>query len=216
MRLPRRLIDISVPLKAGIRSDPPHMLPQIEYLDHRQTAPLMADYMGLRLDQFPEGEYAAVERVQISTHNGTHLDAPYHYFARMNERLRPGGEPSWRIDEVPLDWCFQPGVRLDFRHFPDGYVCTPQDVEAELWRIGHELRPLEIDEHPGWEPLRRRRLRRFRLRHGEGGHAMAAGTRDKAGRHRRMELGCAVQPYQAPDRGNGRCRPVLGGASRWA
>ena len=48
------------------------------------------------------------------------------------------------IDEVPLDWCFQPGVKLDFRHFPDGYVATAKDVEAELKRIGHTLSPLEI------------------------------------------------------------------------
>ena len=142
--MPRRLIDISVPLKAGIKSDPPHTLPQIEYLDHHQTAPAMAEYMGVSVDQFPDGEYAAVERVAISTHNGTHLDAPYHYFSTMNHALKPGGEPSWRIDEVPLEWCFQPGVKLDFRHFADGYVATPGDVEAELKRIGHTLRPLEI------------------------------------------------------------------------
>ena len=142
--MPRRFIDISVPLKAGIRSDPPHMLPEIEYLDHHQTAPQMAAYMGISVDQLPEGEYAAVERVRISTHNGTHLDAPYHYFSRMNERLKPGGELSWRIDEVPLEWCFQRGVKFDFRHFDDGYVCTPNDVETEFHRIGHTLRPLEI------------------------------------------------------------------------
>ena len=96
------------------------------------------------MDQLPNGEYAAVERVTISTHNGTHLDAPYHFFSTMNHALKPGGEPSWRIDEVPLEWCFQPGVKLDFRHFEDGYVVTPDDVEAELKRIGHTLRPLEI------------------------------------------------------------------------
>ena len=140
----RRLIDISVPLRAGIGSDPPNMLPQIDYVDHHMSAPRMAEYMGVRVDQLPEGEYAAVENVRISTHNGTHLDAPYHFFSRMNERLTPGGEPSWRIDEVPLEWCFQPAVKLDFRHLPDGYVATPGDVEAELKRIGHTLRPLEI------------------------------------------------------------------------
>ncbi len=59
-------------------------------------------------------------------------------------RLKPGGEPSWRIDEVPLEWCFQPGVKLDFRHMKAGYVATPGDVEAELKRIGHTIRPLEI------------------------------------------------------------------------
>ena len=62
----------------------------------------------------------------------------------MNERTVPGGEPSWRIDEVPLEWCLQPGVKLDFRHLPDGYVVQPAEVEAELSRIGHALKPLEI------------------------------------------------------------------------
>src|SRR4051795_6365349 len=51
--MPRRLVDISSPLQAGIKSDPPHMLPQIEYLDHHQTAPAMAEYMGVKVDQLP-------------------------------------------------------------------------------------------------------------------------------------------------------------------
>ena len=34
--------------------------------------------------------------------------------------------------------------RSDFRHFPDGYVATAADVEAELRRIGYELKPLDI------------------------------------------------------------------------
>jgi kynurenine formamidase len=45
---------------------------------------------------------------------------------------------------VPLEWCLQPAVKLDFRHFPDGYVAAAKDVEAELKRIGHTLSPLEI------------------------------------------------------------------------
>ena len=90
----RRLIDISVALKAGIKSDPPHTLPEIEYLDHQQTAPAMAAYMGVSVDQLPNGEYAAVERVKISTHNGTHLDAPYHFFSTMNHALKPGDQPE--------------------------------------------------------------------------------------------------------------------------
>ena len=28
------------------------------------------------------------------------------------------------IDEVPLDWFFRPGVKLDFRAKPDGHVVT--------------------------------------------------------------------------------------------
>ena len=52
----RRLIDISVALKEGIKSDPPHSLPKIEYMDHHMTAPAMAEYMGVRVDQLPDGE----------------------------------------------------------------------------------------------------------------------------------------------------------------
>ena len=139
-----RLIDISVPLASGIASDPPDMLPEIQYLDHRETAPRMAAYMGISPDALPGGRYAAVERVTLSTHNGTHVDAPWHYFPTCNHAVASGGEPAPRIDELPLEWFFQPGVKLDFRHLPDGAVATPADLEAELARIGHRLAPLEI------------------------------------------------------------------------
>ncbi|WP_280442148.1 cyclase family protein [Nocardia brasiliensis] len=136
----RRLVDISVPLQAGIASDPPGHLPEIDYYTHADTA---ADMLGFfpeatRTD-LPDGEGWAIERVRISTHNGTHLDAPYHYSATMD-----GGARAITIDEVPLDWCLEPAVKLDFRHFADGYVVTADDVAAELHRIGHQLRPLDI------------------------------------------------------------------------
>ena len=54
------------------------------------------------------------------------------------------GERAITIDEVPLDWCLRPGVKLDFRHFADGYVVKATDMEAELKRIGHQLQPLDI------------------------------------------------------------------------
>ena len=54
------------------------------------------------------------------------------------------GERAITIDEVPLEWCFQPGVKLDFRAMEDGHVITAREVEDELKRIGHELKPLEI------------------------------------------------------------------------
>jgi len=140
----RRIVDISVPLKAGIASEPPESVPKVGYFDHHETAPRMANYMGVKVSDLPDGCYAAIERCDLSTHNGTHLDAPYHFFPTMNHALKPGGEPATRIDDVPLEWCFQPAVKLDFRQFADGYVVTPRDIESELNRIGHSLRPLEI------------------------------------------------------------------------
>lgn len=136
----RRFIDLSVPLEADIASDPPPMLPKIEYIDHQMSAEQMTQFFpGLTVDQLPGGEGWAVEMLQISTHNGTHLDAPWHFHSTMD-----GGKRAITIDEVPLEWCLNPAVKLDFRHFDDGYVVTAKDVEQELARIGHELRPLDI------------------------------------------------------------------------
>ena len=136
----RRYVDLSVPLETGIVSDPPIMLPQIEYMTHDQTAEqVMAFFPGLKKADLPGGEGWAVERLSIATHNGTHLDAPYHHHSTMS-----GGQRAITIDEVPLEWCFNPGVKLDFRHFDDGYVATAADVRAELDRIGHDLQPLDI------------------------------------------------------------------------
>lgn len=138
--MPRRLIDISVALEADIASDPPMMLPEIDYMAHDQTAEQVASFFpGLTRDQLPGGEGWAVEFLRIATHNGTHLDAPYHHHSTMN-----GGERAWTIDEVPLDWCLRPGVKLDFREIPDGEVVSAMEVELELARIGHELQPLDI------------------------------------------------------------------------
>ncbi|WP_299871947.1 cyclase family protein [uncultured Sulfitobacter sp.] len=138
--MPRTFIDLSVPLEADIPSDPEIMLPQIEYFDHKQTAEQMAGFFpGMTPDQLPGGDGWALEKLTIYTHNGTHLDAPYHHHSTMN-----GGERAITIDEVPLEWCFNPGVKLDFRHFDDGYMVTPADIDAELARIGHTLAPLDI------------------------------------------------------------------------
>ena len=138
--MPRQIIDLSVPLQNDVPADPPGLHPTIEYIDHKQSLPQILPYFpGLKAEDLPDGEGWAVERVHLSTHNGTHLDAPWHFHPTMNR-----GQRAWTIDEVPLEWCFQPGVKLDFRHLPDGYVATAGDVEAELKRIGHELQPLDI------------------------------------------------------------------------
>jgi len=137
----RRFVDLSIYLENDVVTDPPFMRPEITYQDHMDTVPeAQVFFPGVAADEFPGGEgFAAAEWVKLTTHNGTHLDAPWHFHPTMD-----GGKPAMTIDEVPLDWCFRPGVKLDFRHLPNGHVVTAAEVEAELARIEVELQPLDI------------------------------------------------------------------------
>ena len=137
----RRFVDLSIYLENDVVTDPPFMRPKITYENHAETVEGMRVFFkDLEAGDLPGGEgFAAAEWVTLTTHNGTHLDAPWHFHPTMD-----GGQRAITIDEVPLEWCFQPGVKLDFRHFDHGYVVTAADVEAELARIGHTLQPLEI------------------------------------------------------------------------
>lgn len=135
-----RIVDLSIPLTNDIISDPPMMLPTIQYSGHAEGAKqIAATFPGLRPEDLPDGEGWAVERVTISTHNGTHMDAPWHFHSTTD-----GGVRAPTIDEAPLDLFLRPGVKLDFRGKPDGHVVSAAEVQAELDRIGYELKPLDI------------------------------------------------------------------------
>ena len=137
----RQFIDLSIYLENEVVTDPPFMRPKITYQTHQETVKeAQIFFPGVGAEAYPGGEgFAAAETVTLSTHNGTHLDAPWHFHPTMD-----GGARAITIDEVPLDWCFRPGVKLDFRHFPDGYVVKATDVEAELARIAYALQPMDI------------------------------------------------------------------------
>lgn len=135
----RKIIDLSVVLTDRFASDPPGLGPKITHIDHDAGARDFEQIFGVPVDKQLEGKGAAVERVDMTTHNGTHMDAPWHYHPTMD-----GGKPALTIDEVPLEWCMGPGVKLDFRALPDGHVVTAAEVQNELARIGHDLQPGDI------------------------------------------------------------------------
>jgi kynurenine formamidase len=136
-----KFVDLSIPISNDIVTDPPPLRPRIDYSDHRAgVAQMLPFFPGLTESDLPDGEAWAVEELQLSTHSGTHMDAPWHYHSTTDH----GARRAPTIDEAPLDLFLRPGVKLDFRHFDNGYVATADDIRIELDRIGHTLAPLDI------------------------------------------------------------------------
>ena len=140
LMIQHKIIDLSIAIENDVASDPESHRPEVTYYRHRETHhQLLPFFPGLTKEDLPDQEAWAIEEVKLNTHNGTHMDAPYHYHSTMD-----GGRRAWTIDQAPLDWCYKPGVKLDFRSFDDGYVVTPDDIETELQRIAYPLKPLDI------------------------------------------------------------------------
>jgi kynurenine formamidase len=136
----RRIIDLSISIAPDLPSDPPMMIPTVNYVDHEAGGSQMKDFFpGLEREHLPAGLGWSLEMVSLTTHSGTHLDAPYHYHPFMDK-----GKKALTIDQVPLEWCFSDGVVLDFSHFEDGQGITVADIESELERIAYEIKPLDI------------------------------------------------------------------------
>ncbi|ODT75654.1 MAG: cyclase [Pelagibacterium sp. SCN 64-44] len=135
-----RFLDLSVPIENGISADYSDNQPQITYYGHQETvAAWQTRYPALDPGVLPNREAYANERISLSTHNGTHVDAPWHYASQMGDGSRP-----MTIDEIPLDWFYGPGVKIDVRSYPDGYVLTEADMRSELGKIGRPLRAGDI------------------------------------------------------------------------
>lgn len=134
-----RIIDLSVALEDQAASEP--MPARIRYVRHESEGlQQMQQFLGIKPEDlvWSGGLGWALEEVQAITHTGTHVDAPFHY-GPISE-----GKPARTIDEVPLEWCFSAGVRLDFRHKQAGEFITVADLEGALSRIQHTLQPLDI------------------------------------------------------------------------
>jgi hypothetical protein len=109
---PSRIVDISSVLDNETVLDHPFMRPKIEYRSNFENAPMLLEsFPGLRQEDLPDGEGWAFEIAQLTTHNGTHMDAPMHFHSKSIDGTR-----MMSIDEVPLEWFFRPAVKLDFRH----------------------------------------------------------------------------------------------------
>jgi kynurenine formamidase len=134
-----RFVDLSAPITPSPAELPEILRTDIEFSAHAEGAETIQAMFGVGAELLRDGEGWAVDTfTRLGTHNSTHVDAPWHYNSTI------AGEPAATIDQLPLDWFFNPGVVLDFHDRADGDVIDTPDVEAALAQAGHDLHPKDI------------------------------------------------------------------------
>jgi len=129
------IIDLSVAHHNGATEPYP---PVIQHSNHAEGAQRLAKLADINADDFPDGMALATDTITGSAHSGTHVDAPFHY-GPFSE-----GKPAKTIDQVPLEWCYGPGVILDMRHKEAGAEITVEDLKEALDKINYSLKPGDI------------------------------------------------------------------------
>jgi kynurenine formamidase len=131
----KKFIDLSL----SIEESESEVIPvQVRYFSHREGAEQMGQIFGVSADDLPGKLGWAGEEVRMITHAGTHMDAPWHYGPVSQER------PARTIDEVPLEWCYGPGVVLDFRNMEEGREIAIDDLKTALRNIDYSLHAGDI------------------------------------------------------------------------
>jgi kynurenine formamidase len=92
----------------------------------------------VRKEDLPDEEFLSLEIVHASVHIGTHLDYSFHYGSRSE------GRPSKTAEEIPLEWCYHDGVKLDLTHKKPQEVITGHDIEQALLKIKYTIKPFDI------------------------------------------------------------------------
>jgi kynurenine formamidase len=96
----------------------------------REGAEIMSKIFGCERHQLPEGEGWGDERLRITTHLGTHVDAPLHYGTTCE------GKPARTISDIALEELFVDGLVLDLRDSEPGAGITVEALEHALARNG--------------------------------------------------------------------------------
>ncbi len=130
-----RLVDLSLPLTNGGGFSSPA---QITFVDHFERVKTLSEMYRLPQASFGGMGNASERFTSLSSHAGTHLDAPWHYGPTS------GGERAMTVDEIPLAWCCGDGVCLDLSHKKPGEDIMRLDTQRALEAIGVTIKPLDI------------------------------------------------------------------------
>lgn len=92
----------------------------------------------VRKEDLPDEEFLSLEVVHSPVHVGTHLDYSFHYGSKSENRA------SKTAEEIPLEYCFCDGVKLDLTHKKPAETINAADIETALKKINYSLKANDI------------------------------------------------------------------------
>ncbi len=113
------------------------IVPNVDHITPTETgADIMCMLFGCSRDDLPDGEGWGDESIHISTHLGTHVDAPLHYGTTCE------GKPARTVDQLGLDELYCDGVVLDVRdNCSPGQGISVEALKAAIAANGAEIGP---------------------------------------------------------------------------
>ncbi len=134
-----KIIDLSSTIENSPDATPDFLKIQVDYHSHADGATQVETLLNVPRRLFRNDEGWATETItKLGTHDATHVDAPWHYNSEI------GGARAQTIDELPLEWFFGDGVKLDMTHKDEGDPVTVGNIEKELERIKYSIKPMDI------------------------------------------------------------------------
>jgi kynurenine formamidase len=150
-------VDLSVPIQEPLPGElhggmGAILAAEIEYQDHLDTREDLSMMFGGGVSEadLPGGFGLGAEKLRLTAHAGTHVDAPWHYYPTT------AGRPARTIDQIELEHFFAPGVVVDLRGREPGHRVGVDELAEAVEATGGGVRAGDIvclrfgqDEHFG-------------------------------------------------------------------
>ena len=145
------IVDLSLPIDE--KAFEIHKV-QIERIDHkagvkkfnrvimgRTLSGRLKYALGMRIvrkEDLPDEEFLSLETVHSPVHIGTHLDYSFHYGSTSE------GRASKTAEEIPLEYCYADGVKLDLSYKKPDQTINADDIAGCFKKINYRLKARDI------------------------------------------------------------------------
>lgn len=105
----------------------------------QEGTPSFSPYIHRAMKSTDQGDFYNSNIIQMTEHQGTHMDAPYHI----------GGKKQ--INEIPIHLCYGPCKVMDFTYKKNSEFVWPEDIKRYENKYGHIDKEEIVLLNYGWD-----------------------------------------------------------------